>query len=324
MLHTVDAVNRLIAQGRRLHVAGDAAALARLARGNWIGGTIPYFLTAEGGRVDRERVFVTELPPEVGELGISFVAPDRLAEIPAGAPKRGFSLIVVPGMSEAHVKYAIGAHDLPGLFETPVIGWVAGVHLDDLGRVQPQVFNGRTGEAAGDRIVVLRAEVAGGASPRIGIVNVFRQGSGDRFVFSETGFAAADCRINGERASFYEYATARQLDPRRPLVADMSGEMINVSFQAIDDDARAVRFYAPVLAGLEYRQAAPLDDYRGALLAHVAKKPVTPAFSCNCILNFLYADLAGDKALAITGPATFGEIAYVLLNQTLVYLELAR
>jgi len=50
---------------------------------------------------------------------------------------------------------------------------------------------------------------------------------------------------------------------------------------------------------------------------------VTPVFSCNCILNYLYADLAGDKALSITGPATFGEIAYVLLNQTLVYLELA-
>jgi hypothetical protein len=103
----------------------------------------------------------------------------------------------------------------------------------------------------------------------------------------------------------------------------MSGEMINVSFQGIDDATRSVRFYAPVLAGAEYRQAAALDDYRGSLLAHVAAHPVTPVFSCNCILNYLYADLAGDKALSINGPATFGEIAYVLLNQTLVYLELA-
>ncbi len=42
MLRTVDEANRLIAQGRRLHVAGDASALARLTRGNWMGGTIPY------------------------------------------------------------------------------------------------------------------------------------------------------------------------------------------------------------------------------------------------------------------------------------------
>jgi hypothetical protein len=324
MLQTVEAANRLIAQGKRLHVAGDAAALAGLARGDWIGGTIPYFLTAEGGRVDRERVFVTELPAEVGEVEISFVAPDRLADIPAAAPAHGFSLIVVPGMSDAHVKYAVGAHDLPGIFEAPVIGWIAGVHLDDLGKVQPMVFNGQTGETATDCIIALRAHVSNRVTPRIGIINLFRQGDGDRFVFAETGFAAERCRINGEDASFYEYAKTRQVDPRRPLVADLSGEMINVSFQAIDDATRSVKFYAPVLAGVEYRQAAPLDDYRGALLAHVAAHPVAPVFSCNCILNYLYADLAGDKALSITGPATFGEIAYVLLNQTLVYLELAR
>lgn len=293
-------------------------------RATGLGGTIPYFLTAEGGRVDRECVFVTEFPPEVGEVDIGFVSPDQLAQIPASAPEHGFSLIVVPGMSDAHVKYAIGACDLPGIFDTPLIGWVAGVHLDDLGRAKPMVVNGRTGEVATDRIVVLRAPLPGSVTPRIGIINLFERGAGDRIVFPETAFEARDCRINGEPASFQAYCRTRQIDPRRPLVADMSGEMINVSFQSIDDASRSVRFYAPLLAGVEYRQAEPLADYRDALLAHLAANPVTPAFSCNCILNYLYADLAGDKALSITGPATFGEIAYVLLNQTLVYLELVR
>lgn len=323
MLRTVDDTNRLIAQGKRLHVAGDAGALGRLGRGDWIGGTIPYFLTEAGGRVDRERVFVTELPKEVRAVDIDFIAPDRLDEIPDRAPAGGFTLIVLPAMSDAHTKYAIGAHDLPGLFETPVIGWIAGMHLDDLGHAQAMVFNGRTGEASADRVIALRAGVAGHVTPRIGIINVFSQGDGDRFVFPETSFAADDCRINGRSASFYEYAKARQIDSRRPLVADLSGEMINVSFQTVDDATHSVRFYAPVVAGVEYRQAASVDDYRDALLSHVAARPVTPVFSCNCILNYLYADLAGDKALSITGPATFGEIAYVLLNQTLVYLELA-
>jgi hypothetical protein len=323
MLWTVDAVNGLIARGKRLHVAGDAAALAQLTRGDWIGDSIPYFLTAEGGRADRERVFVTELPPEVGKIDIDFVSPDRLTKIPAAAPEHGFSLVVVPAMSDAHIKFAVGAHDLPGIFETPLIGWIAGVHLDDLGRATPMVLNGRTGEVATDRIVALRAHLSDNVAPHIGIIDLFQQGSGDRFEFAETRFAAQTCRINGENASLYEYAKLHQLDVRRPLVADLSGEMINASFQEIDDATRSVRFYAPVLAGVEYRQAAPLDDYRGSLLAHVAANPVAPVFSCNCILNYLYADLAGDKALSITGPATFGEIAYVLLNQTLVYLELA-
>jgi hypothetical protein len=45
-------------------------------------------------------------------------------------------------------------------------------------------------------------------------------------------------------------------------------------------------------------------------------------FSCNCILNYLYSGLKGKKTAGITGPATFGEIAYQLLNQTMVYLRI--
>lgn len=324
MLRTIDEVNALLAQGKRLHVAGDAAVLARVAPGDWIGGSIPYFLTADGGRVDRERLFVTELPPEVGHIDIDFVSAGELTDIASKAPEHGFTLIVVPAMSDVHTRYAIDAHDLPGMFDSPVIGWIAGVHLDELGKAKPLVVNGRTGEAATDRLVALRAHGSPRVTPRIGIINLFTQGTGDRFCFPTTGFSARNCQINGQNASLYDYAKAHQLDPRRPLVANLSGEMINVSFQAVDDTTRTVHFYAPVLAGVEYRQAAPLDDYRASLLAQVAAKPVTPVFSCNCILNYLYADLAGDKALSITGPATFGEIAYVLLNQTLVYLELAQ
>ena len=130
--------------------------------------------------------------------------------------------------------------------------------------------------------------------------------------------------MNGTKTSFYEYATSRQLDFRLPLIGNLSGEMINVSFQAVDEASRLVQFYAPLLAGVEYRQAVPLKNYRSALLERITANPVTPVFSCNCILNYLYAGLADEKSLSITGPVTFGEIAYGLLNQTLVYLELVR
>src|SRR5579883_1814161 len=82
MLYTVNDANNLIRQAKPLHIAGDAAALARLARGDWIGGTIPYFLTDGGGAVERERVFVTELPGCVRHIETGFVSPDRLADIP--------------------------------------------------------------------------------------------------------------------------------------------------------------------------------------------------------------------------------------------------
>ena len=45
-------------------------------------------------------------------------------------------------------------------------------------------------------------------------------------------------------------------------------------------------------------------------------------FSCNCILNYQYAELEGEKTKGFTGPVTFGEVAYQLLNQTMVYLTI--
>jgi hypothetical protein len=44
-------------------------------------------------------------------------------------------------------------------------------------------------------------------------------------------------------------------------------------------------------------------------------------FACNCILNFLYSGLEGKITEGMYGPITFGEIAFQLLNQTLVYLD---
>jgi hypothetical protein len=44
--------------------------------------------------------------------------------------------------------------------------------------------------------------------------------------------------------------------------------------------------------------------------------------SCNCILNFLCGELEGKDLGAFYGPITLGEIAYQLLTQTLVYLQI--
>ena len=160
MLCTIDDANALIAQGRPLHIAGDEAALGLLERGSWIGGTTPYFLTSDGGCIDRERVFVTRLPSEVSKVDIGFVGPDRLNDIPAAAPEHGFSLIVIPAGSDAHTRYAIDAYDLPGIFQSPTLGWVAGVHLDELSQRTPKVFDGRAGTRAENQVVVMRAHLS--------------------------------------------------------------------------------------------------------------------------------------------------------------------
>jgi hypothetical protein len=321
-LYHISDANALIDTGKWLHIAGDEAPLRKLNKGNWIGGTIPYFLTTEGGLVDRERVFITELPSAITDVKVGFIAADQLEAIPGQAPDNGFSLVVVPGMTEIHSKYALTAERLPHIFEKPIVGWISGIHLDDLGSMKPKVVNGQTGKMEDERLIVLHAYLPERLLATIGIINVFEQGNGDTIVFDQTGFSGDRCRINGSPASFYDYMIEQDHDMRFPLVADRSGEQINVSFQALDKENHTVKFYAPLLEQVEYRQAKPISDYRAKFAESMSGFNLNPAFSCNCILNFLHGKLEGKQEIPISGPATFGEIAYVLLNQTMVYLKL--
>jgi hypothetical protein len=204
----------------------------------------------------------------------------------------------------------------------PLIGWISGVHLDDLGKVAPRVFDGRTGEALSEGAVVLHASMPQGKVADIDIVNIFEQGDDDTIVFPEDGFAAREAYINGRKRNFAEYLAEKQLDKRLPLVADCHGARINTSFQEGPDIRNEVRFYAPVFSGLEYKHAGPVDNFVEQFSLRVPGGIGDQiVFSCNCILNYLYSGLKGTPR-GITGPTTFGEIAYQLLNQTLVYLRI--
>jgi hypothetical protein len=321
-LYTVSDVNALIKSGKRLHIAGDESVLTRLNKGVWIGGTTPYFLTPEGGVMDRKRLFVTELPECVTDTKISLVSSDQLPSVPGDAPENGFSLVILPGMSEVLTAYALHASHLPRIYEKAVVGWVAGVHLSETGTAKPKVVNGMTGEISDDRLVVLHATLPAGKLASIGLVNVFERGTGDTFVFDKTGFSGAGCQINGKARNFFDYVKERNIDLRLPLVTSYSGEMVNVSFHALDEASHSVKFYAPVLALAEYWQAAPIFSYRLAFASQVAKLSISPDFSCNCILNYLYGELEKEQNIPIGGPATFGEISHVLLNQTMVFMTI--
>ena len=154
----------------------------------------------------------------------------------------------------------------------------------------------------------------------VDIVNGMVQGSGDRIRFRETGFEAGDCLINDVPANLADYLDACEADLKLPLVADYCGAAINVSLKGIDRAGRKVSFYAPVFEGIEYRFA----EAPGTLPAMAADEGKDASFSCNCILNYVYGELEGRRTGRFTGPMTFGEIAYLLLNQTLVHLSLHR
>jgi hypothetical protein len=230
--------------------------------------------------------------------------------------------VILPATSKAHTRYAADAPEFDGLFDRPVVGWVSGVHLDDLGKVSPKVFAGSGDSGTDARAAVLHAALPEGVLASVDIVNLFTQGDGPVLTFDATGFTPAEVEVDGVRRVFSEYLAEIHHDVRLPLVADYFGAMINVSIQSVPDDGGPVALYAPVFDGIEYRLAAPVRDYVSEFAAQLPSGTVSPAFSCNCILNFLYSDLEGKRTGDVVGPITFGEVAYQLLNQTLVYLTI--
>jgi hypothetical protein len=201
----------------------------------------------------------------------------------------------------------------------PVVGWVAGVHLSRIGEDHPAVFNGLTSEASDNRAVVMQVTLPTNKIAEPNVVNVFWPGSGDVITFPNLGFEAKECSINGKPECFAEYMTRTKQDRHLPLMASQNGTLVNLSIQSVDEKAKRVTFYGPVFPGLQYRFASPMTDYVGAFDS-IDQSTGAIAFSCNCVLNYLYANLEGKRTGSITGPITFGEIAHRLLNQTVVQL----
>lgn len=321
-LHTPTEVAELIRAGAPLAVAGDEAVLADLPRGNWIGGTIPYFIGDQGGICSRDLVHVTEMPADAQEVRIACYDPRTISAVYEDGANMDFSLIIIPAQSPTHQGFALRAPGFPRFAHRPLIGWIAGFHLDDLGRSGATVFNGCNGERIADGAVVLHVRLPRGKMAKLGIVNIFDIGEGPEICFGHDGFEARQAMVGGELVNLASWLTQNQADTRLPLVADYLGTRVNVSIQSVDAAAGLVRFYAPVFAGVSYRHARPVADYVAQFTQQIPPVSGAIAFSCNCILNYLYSQLEGKRTGTFTGPVTFGEIAYQLLNQTMAYLAI--
>ena len=101
-----------IEAGNTLLLAGDESALRQLPKGKWIGGTIPYFISKEqGGLVSREKIFVTDISGVVKSIEVVQRDANSLAKIYSEGPENGFSFVIIPALSKAHLAFALNAHN---------------------------------------------------------------------------------------------------------------------------------------------------------------------------------------------------------------------
>lgn len=322
MFTTVAKVEELLAQGKSLILAADEALLRRLPRGNWIGGTIPYFMTADGGQTSREHVFVCEVPAIACGARVAVYDEASIPRVFVDSPDPGYTVLILPAFTSLHQSFALDCPLYEQQFFKSVAGWVAGTPLEDVDRTRPKVFAGPTGDALDAKGVAMHIALPPTHLARIGIVNIFEPSDGEDIQFPESGFQASECIVGGKRENVVDYMTRTGLDPRLPLVSDMFGTKVNVSIQALDLTGRTVKFFAPVFKGVGYRPAKPVSGYSERFLAAIPSDVQQSVFSCNCVLNYLHGQLEGRRTGALQGPMTFGEIAYQLLNQTLVQVTI--
>ncbi|WP_406736158.1 DUF6976 family protein [Thioclava sp. GXIMD4215] len=321
MLTVADVAAR-IEDGATMVIAGAEELLRELPKGNWIGGTTVYFVTDQGGAVVRDKLFCTTFD-RAAEVAVRYVGVDGLNTIAEGYKPNGFTMIMIPAFSVAHSNFAVEGQTYDNLFNQPLAGWITGVHLDDLGKKAPMIFDGRTGKGYDEGAVLLHVGLPADAKADLDILNIFAQGDQKdlTFRFQKDGFSAVTAEVNGQQVDFAQYIEDNKIDTRLPLVANYSGAMVNVSIQSVDTQSGEVKFYAPVVEGVEYRMANALGSYAQAF-ADGAGNAGEGQYSCNCILNYLYGELEGQRTGNFTGPVTFGEIAYILLNQTLVRMDI--
>ncbi len=316
MLIDLQSTINLIESGKNILCAGDAELLKKLPKGNWIGGSTPYFMSQTGGEKSFDKIFVTELPNDVSLDSIKEYDTNNLDSITKDSNDNGISFLLLPAFSDVHKEYAEKAPDMEGLFEKNIVGWIAGFDLDKQGVAS--VFNGKSGESFDNKAIVMHTALASGKTAEIKIKNIFEQGSGDTISFAKSGFDCKTCFVNGKEVDFAKYIKENNINTKLPLVADFFGASINVSFMSVED---GVKFYAPVFDAVDYKMAKPVGNYSEEFKKIVSQEE-NIVFCCNCILNYLYGELENKQTGNFIGPITFGEVAYQLVNQTLVYVTI--
>src|SRR6059036_3836451 len=215
-------------------VAGDERLLAQLPKGNWVGGTIPSDLTDEdGGLTTRDSLMVKELvTDERAAPKISVYDAKTIARITEDAPRNGYTFLMIPAFSDVHLAYGKDAPTFRDLFSHPIVGWITGIHLNDLGKEKPKVFNGKTGEVFTDKAIACHVPLPTGKTADVEIVNIFERSDGPDIRFETDGFAVTDCSIDGKRTNFAHWLTDNRVDTQLPLIDDHDGALINVSIQS--------------------------------------------------------------------------------------------
>ena len=319
MLLTFEEVKKKIEDGLLLHISGTEELIRQLPKGNWIGGSTEYFMSHEGGKVSGEHLFVTQF--DNSNFKVNTYDTTNIERVAEDTFDHGFSILIMPYESPVHAVYAEHASSYKDMFLKNVVGWISGMNLGNPNQT-PIVVNGTTGEVLTDKAVSLSLEFPEDKVVSVNIINIFSEDENLPIIkFNKSGYEAKTCLVDGKETLLADYIKEVGFNIQNPIIGDYSGAKINTAINRIEDDGQ-VLFAAPVFEDIDYRLSTHVTDYPKTFTEHFKGIDETKiAFSVNCLFNFLYGQLEGKETGTFFGPVVFGEIAYQLVNQTLVYVR---
>ncbi|MEA2042325.1 MAG: hypothetical protein U9N85_07210 [Bacteroidota bacterium] len=321
-LYTKQEVIKFISEGKKMVLSASEKMLDVLPKGNWIGGTSPYFMDTDVGKFTEEKIFVDDLTHIATDFKIEKYDKDNIKNIAINSFKNGFTVLIIPGESDTHFEFGVNSMTYDKIFNNPVVGFIAGFDLDRIGELSPKVYNGQENEKILNDGVAIHIKLPDNKVARAEILNLDTiNRNSPEIKFPTTSFTQSECTINGDKANITDYLSKIEYKEGLPIIADYNGALINRDIKVIDKKKKEVTFFSPVFHDEIYYLANVIDNYHELFGKKLKTESLNIPYSVICVSYYLLGNLENKKIQA-EGVFAFGEIAFQLLNQTLVFLEI--
>lgn len=160
-----------------------------------------------------------------------------------------------------------------------------------------------------DRVLVVHAALPLGVAAQVNCYNAFEPDpESPEITFAKKEFIIDVAQIDGQDRAFGTWLAEMGADLSLPLVANFAGTAVNTVIHQVQGDG-SVLLGAPSLPGLTYR------------LGRRAAKILPEAMGIGGARLYMSDELPSDPRV-LPVPATFGQIAYILMTQTITQLAI--
>lgn len=325
-LYSKAEVADFINAGRVMLLSGSAKALEGLPKGKWIAGSTPYFVDGIGV-CDEDKIFVNDFTLVAKSAKTATYNAQNIENIAINGYNNGITLVSIPIDSEVYYTFANNSMRYPDIFKNPVVGFVAATKLDEYGKAKPYVADGADGLLNSEKAVVLYVELPDYLSARTEIENFDTiDEETSEVIFPKDGFVQSDCIIDGKPgniAEYFEYTVKPKLGGYTQMITSQNGALINRDPKIVDTKTGEVTFFSPIYAGDKYHLVKNGKNYLKMFNDSLSARRSDVVACFSCVSYFFGGNFTG-KNVVKNGNYAFGEIAYQLLNKTIVTLEIDR